>query len=482
MHSLQLVSSNLNTKISTASQRFLDHARVSAMEEILNGGLLDQGITKIALCLEKITEASLCQVILHTGQHQRFRAIGATSGLYTDFIKSCIKDYYAQNHLEDDELTLKKSLLIDGDLSQSAAWFGLLESAEKHDIHASCTLPVVNSVGMTIALISVFFNKKTVPSSEKLAVLQQGARTVAALLTHAKSKTLELRKHVNLHEQLETRQIALDESNTLVKKALAQRTEVQSQLIELESMAALGTMMSSLTHEVNTPLGVALTASTYLSDMQKVVQHKLSNDNLKKSELTDYFHDAAEASEIIARNLSRADILIKTFKQLSLDQHSQDIRSFNICDYVSEVLLSLKPRLKSRPHKFCLDIPTDLKITSNAGAISQLLINLILNSVQHAFPLGMTGHINIKVRLFTTDSQEPKIQLDYTDNGIGMSEATIENIYKPFFTLARDSGGTGLGMHICNNIVMKVLRGNIDCKSSLGKGVHFCIQFPLQNE
>jgi signal transduction histidine kinase len=478
MHSLQLVSNNVNSKINATSQRFLDQARMAAMEEILNGGMLEQGVTKIALCIEKILESCLCQVVLYSSQNQTFRAIGATSGQYTVFMNQCIQHYYAQNHIEEDGETLKKSLLIHGDLTQSEAWLGLWELAIKYDIESNWTLPIVNSVGTPIALISVFFDKKIVPSNEKLAVLQQSARTLAALLSHAKSKALELRKQVNLHEQLEAKQIALQESNLLVKKALAQRTDVQSQLIELESMAALGTMMSSLTHEVNTPIGVAMTASTYLTDMQKTVFQKLYNENLKKSELINYFNDASEASIIIERNLSRADLLIKTFKQLSFDQHSQDIRKFNLCDYVFEVLLSLKPRLKSTPHKFCIDIPTDLSINSNAGALSQLLINLIMNSAQHAFPIGVSGRINIRVRRINTDMSNPSIQLDYSDNGIGMSESTIENIYKPFFTLARDSGGTGLGMHICNNIVMKVLKGNIDCHSALGKGVHFCIQFP----
>jgi signal transduction histidine kinase len=479
MHSLQLVSNNANSKINPTSQRFLDQARVSAMEEILNGGMLEQGITKITLCLERILECSLCQVVLYSSHQQSFRLLGATSTQFNGFMQQCIRHYYAQNHIEEDGETLKKSLLIHGDLTQSEAWIGLIDSANQCDVQSNWTLPVVNSVGSAIALISIFSAKKIVPSNEKLAVLQQGARTIAALLSHAKTKAMDLRKHVNLHEQLEARQVSLRESNTLVKKALEQRTHVQSQLIELESMAELGTMMSSLTHEVNTPIGVALTASTYITDTQKIILNKLNSENLKKSELINYFNDASEASIIIARNLSRADLLIKSFKQLSVDQHSQDIRTFNVCDYVFELMLSLKPRLKSKPHKFCIDIPTELTITSNAGAISQIIINLVMNSAQHAFPIGVHGRINIKASLLHTETNNPKIQLDYRDNGIGMSETTIENIYKPFFTLARDKGGTGLGMHICNNIVMKVLKGNIDCHSALGKGVHFCIQFPL---
>jgi signal transduction histidine kinase len=479
MHSLQLVSNNLDTKIHPLNQRLLDRARINAMEELLNGGLLEKGVTKIAYCLENMLEASLCQVILYASHNQSFRPMGTTSSHFNSLLRDCISHYFPQNHIDDDGESIKKTMMISANINQSEAWSSLKHSAAEHGIQANWTLPVVSSAGVVTGLISVFFNSTKMPTNENLAILQQGARTLAALISHAKSKTMELRKHLSLHQQLESRQNALNDSNNLIKKALTQRTDVQNQLLELENMAALGTMMSSLTHEMNTPIGVAITAASFLHDVQQVVLNKLQEEQLKKSELVSYFTDAAEASIIIERNLSRADELIKTFKQLSIDQHSQDQRSFNVCEYVYEVLLSLKPRLKATPHKFCIDIPADLTISSNAGAISQLLINLIMNSAQHAFPKGTIGHITIKARTSKQDNNQQNVQIDYYDNGVGMSEYTIENIYKPFFTLARESGGSGLGMHICNNIIMKVLRGNIDCDSAPGKGVHFSLNFPV---
>jgi signal transduction histidine kinase len=237
--------------------------------------------------------------------------------------------------------------------------------------------------------------------------------------------------------------------------------------------------MSSLTHEISTPIGVSVTAASFLDDMQKSCLEKVQGEQLKRSELLTYLKESAEASQIIERNMLRADGLIKTFKRLSVDQHSQDIRTFTLCVYVNEILLSLKPRLKHTPHKFCLDIPTDLVINSNPGALSQLLINLIMNSVHHAFALDVEGQITIKARIEYDSQRNQKLHLIYKDNGKGMNAQTIENMYKPFFTLARETGGCGLGMHICNNIVMKVLRGTIDCRSELGKGVEFTIALPV---
>lgn len=139
-------------------------------------------------------------------------------------------------------------------------------------------------------------------------------------------------------------------------------------------------------------------------------------------------------------------------------------------------MLSLKPRLKRAKHRFCIDVDPDLEIVSNPGAFSQLLINLIMNSAQHAFRKGQIGHIHISAKL--ADSGKT-LKLTYQDNGKGMSHNTIENLYKPFFTLARNKGGSGLGMHICYNLVVKILRGNIDCQSTINKGVTFNISFPV---
>jgi signal transduction histidine kinase len=213
--------------------------------------------------------------------------------------------------------------------------------------------------------------------------------------------------------------------------------------------------------------------------MQDSCFNKLQSDQLKRSELIIYLKESAEASKIIERNMLRANELITTFKRLSVDQHSQDIRTFALCDYVYEVLLSLKPRLKHTPHKFCIDIPANLTINSNPGALSQLLINLIMNSAHHAFALGKEGRITIEADVEYDSERNKKLIFIYRDNGIGMTAQTIENMYKPFFTLARETEGCGLGMHICNNIVMKVLRGTIDCHSDMGKGVEFTIAFPV---
>lgn len=480
MQPLQLISNQDNGRnTALASQRLLDDARAHSMESILNGHSLDISLNIITKCLEVLLGSCHCQVLLFDSNKANFRTLNKNNGQHSNFINNVIK-----NLLNNPKSNFSKDLkhgiqTIVPDIYSSKAWQTMFIEAKELGIVANWVIPIITGEGNTTGVFCALFNTSRSADAGELLLLQRAALTVAALLFHSRNKAKELQLKVAMHQEHVTQKETVGEINSLLKKAIEQRAEVQSQLLELESMAALGTMMSSLTHEINTPIGVSLTAASFLGDMHDSCFEKLQNEQLKRSEFINYLQESAEASQIIERNMLRADQLIKTFKRLSVDQHSQDIRTFKLCDYVYEVLLSLKPRLKHTPYKFCVDIPTNLVIESNPGALSQLLINLIMNSAHHAFAPGIEGRITIKANIEYDTTNNKKLLLMYRDNGIGMSSQTIENMYKPFFTLARETEGCGLGMHICNNIVMKVLRGTIDCQSELGKGTEFSIAFPV---
>jgi signal transduction histidine kinase len=480
MQPLQLISnedSGRNTAL--ASQRILDDARACAMESILNGNPLDIGLNTLTKCLESILGSCHCQVLLFDNKKAVFRSLNKSNDQHPSFINNVIK-YRLNNPRSDFSNDLKKGVnAIVSDIYSSKAWQAMHIEAKELGIVANWVVPIVSVDGTITGVFYALFNTARNADAGELLLLKRAAQSASALLFHSKSKTKELQHKVALHQEYVVQKESAEDINDLLKRAIEQRAEVQGQLLELESMAALGTMMSSLTHEINTPIGVSLTAASFLSDMHDSYLEKVQNEQLKRSEFIHFLKESAEASQIIERNMLRANELIKTFKRLSVDQHSQDIRTFNLCDYVYEVLLSLKPRLKHTPHKFCVDIASDLTIKSNPGALSQLLINLIMNSAHHAFALDTEGRIVIKVNIEYDSANQKRLVLIYRDNGIGMSAKTIENMYKPFFSLARETEGCGLGMHICNNIVMKVLRGTIDCRSELGKGAEFTIAFPV---
>ncbi|MFT6283875.1 MAG: signal transduction histidine kinase [Arenicella sp.] len=480
MQPLQLISNEDNKRTTAlASQRILDDARASSMESILNGMPLENGLNTITECLETILGSCHCQVLIFDSKKAVFRTLNKNTDHHPSFIKKVIKHLLNNPQSDLSKNTKQGNNAIVPDIYSSKAWQVMHIEAKELGIVANWFVPIVSEDGSISGVFSALFNTARNADADELLLLQRAARTVCALIHHSKNKAKELQKKVALHQECMLQKETTKEINSVLKKAIEQRTEVQCQLLEIENMATLGTMMSSLTHEISTPIGVSLTAASYLSEIQNNCFEKLQDEQLKRSELISYLKESAEASQIIERNILRANELIKTFKRLSVDQHSQDIRTFSLCNYVYEVLLSLKPRLKHTLHKFCVDIPTDLSISSNPGALSQLLINLIMNSAHHAFSLGAEGRITIKANIEYDSARNKKLVFIYQDNGIGMAAQTIENIYKPFFTLARETESCGLGMHICSNIVMKVLRGTIDCRSELGKGVEFTIAFPV---
>lgn len=480
MQPSQLISTEDNKRnIALASQHILDDARARAMESILNGKTLESGLNRITDSLETILDSCHCQVLIFDSKKTVFRTLNKGMTQHALFIKKVIKHL-----LNDPQSDFKKNIIqgnsaIAPNIYSSKAWQVMHIEAKELGIVANWFIPIVSEDGSISGVFSALFNTARNADAGELSLLQRAGQSICSLLGHSKNKANELQKKVALHQEVMLHKQTIEEINSLLKKAVEQRTEVQSQLLGMEHMATLGTMMSSLTHEISTPIGVSVTAASFLSERQHSCFEKLQEEQLKRSELINYLKESAEASQIIERNILRANELIETFKRLSVDQHSQDIRTFALCDYVYEVLLSLKPKLKHTPHKFCIDIPADLTIYSNPGALSQLLINLIMNSAHHAFSSGTEGRITVKANIEYDPERNKKLVFIYQDNGVGMSAQTIENIYKPFFTLARETESSGLGMHICNNIVMKVLRGTIDCRSKLGNGVKFTIAFPV---
>jgi signal transduction histidine kinase len=480
MQPLQLISNDDNERnIALASQRLLDDARACAMESMLNGKPLEDSLNTLIECLETILGCCHCQVLLFDNKKAIFRTFNKNNRPHSSFINNTI-EYLLNNPKSDFSNDLKQGIpTIEPNIYSSKAWQAMHIEAKELGIVANWAVPIIAIDGSITGVFIALFNTARNADAGELLLLQRAAQSFCALMFHSKKKAKELQQKVALHQEYITQKENAEEVNSLLKKAIEQRSEVQSQLLELESMAALGTMMTSLTHEINTPIGVSLTAASFLGEMQDNCLEKLQDEQLKRSELITYLKESVEASQIIERNLLSANGLIKTFKRLSVDQHSQDIRTFNLCDYIYEVLLSLKPRLKHTPHKFCIDIPTDLTISSNPGALSQLLINLIMNSANHAFAATIEGRITIKAKIEHDSIGNKNLIFIYQDNGIGMNAQTIDNMYKPFFTLARETEGCGLGMHICANIVMKVLRGTIDCRSELSKGTKFTIAFPV---
>ncbi|MBC3766130.1 ATP-binding protein [Neptunicella marina] len=279
----------------------------------------------------------------------------------------------------------------------------------------------------------------------------------------------------NLEEKVNQRTIALKQANHELMQTLEKLHEFQRQLVQNEKMASLGDMVAGIAHEVNTPIGLGVTASTMMIDRINKIQHEFDNKTLKASSLEKFLNESRENLNIVYRNLNRSADLISSFKQVAVDQTHELNRTFNVGELIDEILFSLRPRLKQTEHEVLVHCDSELMVECKAGPIHQILINLILNSLIHGFEYIDIGTIEIKVEMVA----QQQLQITYTDNGKGLSDDLKKRIFDPFVTTKRGKGGSGLGMHLVFNLVTQGLGGNISVDSKEGQGVKFIIQFPV---
>ncbi|MDM8521357.1 ATP-binding protein [Anaerolineales bacterium HSG6] len=269
-------------------------------------------------------------------------------------------------------------------------------------------------------------------------------------------------------------QLITEQRNQLVE-TLKDLQETQQQLIESEKMAALGGLVAGVAHEINTPVGTSITASSNLLGKTKKFVEIFKTNNMRRQDLQQYLQITYDTSQLILSNLYRTDELVKSFKRVSVDQISEHRSNFQLKSSLKDILVSLKPKLQEGPTKIDVKLECDeiIELTSFPGALAQIITNLIVNSQTHGFQNQAQGQIKIVAK---TDNDQ--LILTYQDNGKGISEDTLPKIFDPFFTSDKQIG-TGLGLHIVYNIVTQKLGGSIHCESELGKGVLFVVVLPL---
>jgi len=270
-----------------------------------------------------------------------------------------------------------------------------------------------------------------------------------------------------LEERVKERTIELQES-------IDQLESAQSQLIESEKMSALGNLVAGVAHEVNTPLGISITAASIFKNEIQTIQEQLKENALTKSALHNFIETIAEADEILIKNLDRAALLIKNFKKISVDQSSEDMRDFELNTYMQEILTTFKSELRLRPVTLEIKFKDKaIPMHSYPGAIAQIVINMLQNTLVHAFDDEQEGKIFIQ-----TQKHNDKVRIIFSDDGKGVDQSVAEKIFEPFITTKRNQGGTGLGLNITYNLVTQQLGGTIRIDSEHKKGTSFIIEIP----
>lgn len=320
------------------------------------------------------------------------------------------------------------------------------------------------------------FHDRLLHRDDELGELFRSFETMQINLAERDRQLLDYQK--TLERRVEERTNALKDTNKNLEESVHQLKLAQKELVESEKLASLGSLVTGVAHEVNTPLGVSITAITHLNAEIEKVDDDLASGALKKSSLDAFMAEAKESSKILLDNLMRAAQLVKSFKQVAVDQSSEDIRKISLASYLEEVLRSLQPKLKKTRVELDYEYEQDFVIETYPGALAQIATNLVMNALMHAFNDGDTaGLIHIEVNHVGN-----VIQILFQDDGAGMTEETRHKVFDPFFTTRRGDGGSGLGLNIVYNLVVKKLGGKIECHSELGKGTSFVIEIPYMEK
>ncbi|MBF0275124.1 MAG: sensor histidine kinase [Nitrospinae bacterium] len=258
-------------------------------------------------------------------------------------------------------------------------------------------------------------------------------------------------------------------------KLLKEIQDKQESLVQSEKMASLGRLVSGVAHEMNTPIGIGVTAASLLHARTDEIQNQLKKGNFKKSLLEQYLMSCESASSLLLNNLTKMSNLITSFKHVSADIQGYEKRELEIREYIEEIIASLVPEAKKESLSINIHSDKEIIIDSYPGALVQIITNLVSNAILHAFDGRDHGNISIHLK-----KEGKSLLIIFADDGKGIPKKNLKDIFEPFYTTKRNKGGTGLGLHIVFNLVFQQLKGTITCESEINKGTSFKIMIPLR--
>ncbi|QDZ26845.1 histidine kinase [Noviherbaspirillum sp. UKPF54] len=299
------------------------------------------------------------------------------------------------------------------------------------------------------------------------AALRENEKINRALQRATEQMEREIEERKRAHAELERER---EEQKVLID----QLEQAMNQLVQAEKLAALGSLVAGVAHELNTPLGNSLTVASALNEVIRNFMERFHAGSLSKQALLDFIAQCREAAQLVERNSQRAAALIGNFKQVAVDQTSMRRRKFDLRQALDEVLSTLQPNFRHTRHRLEVDVEPGIEIDGYPGPVEQIIANLLTNSLLHGFEGIDEGIIRISAEQRARDH----VALCFSDNGVGMSETTARRAFDPFFTTKLGKGGSGLGLYIVYNLATVVLGGTISLASSPGQGARFELLLP----
>ncbi|MCC8233648.1 sensor histidine kinase [Pinisolibacter aquiterrae] len=267
---------------------------------------------------------------------------------------------------------------------------------------------------------------------------------------------------------------AVGEARDRAEAALVRLARAQDELVEAEKLAAIGGLVAGVAHEVNNPVGIGLTVASTLDARARAFAAEVAAGGLRRSRLDDFVAGVADASKQLVANLTRAADLVLAFKQVAVDRTHPDRRGFDLAEATEQIVASLRPGLRATPHRLDVAVPEGLAMEGYPGAWGQILTNLFVNALTHAFTEGRSGGMTIEARALGED----RVVVTFADDGVGMDAETARRAFEPFFTTRRGRGGSGLGLHIVRTLVVNRMGGRIRIVTAPGEGCRFEMTMP----
>ncbi len=254
--------------------------------------------------------------------------------------------------------------------------------------------------------------------------------------------------------------------------------ETQSQLVQSAKLASLGSLVAGVAHEVNTPLGVALTAATAMAEQVTALQSTAQAGQLRRSDLDRFFERGSQLGNVLQVNLMRAASMIKSFKQIAVRQGSDEHEAFDLAEAIAASVASLEPEWRRAGHDVAVSVVDDVRVGAAPGFVFQLVNNLVMNALRHAFIEGQRGTIRFEVARVGTQTAV----IRYRDDGVGMTSEVLKRMWEPFFTTKRGAGGSGLGLHIVWNLIVNDLGGTVHAVSAPQQGLQITFEITCLSE
>ncbi len=375
--------------------------------------------------------------------------------LVTQFVKTLIVSFF---------ILILVNNLVTKHLHKMASW------ANGLDIRTPLTLDRKKDSKDEIAKVSNAINTLRVNQLDATSTIEK----IQAELIIANSEL------VNSNQQLEVANKKLALTNHDLENRVSKRTEnlvqamdqlkdTQSKLVESEKMLALGQLVAGVAHELNTPLGVCITAQSLLNEIIEDITSQVEGGSMTRTSFDNCLKSIAETVVLMDSNLSKSKSLVSSFKQLAVNTQGQSTSRFSLVNLVKEIEQDLSGALNEQSVNLVLLYAQDIEINSYSDSLKTVIEQLVRNSLEHGFP-HESGNIYISVI-----EGEEKLYIDYRDEGVGIAEEIKDVIFEPFVTTGRIKGQAGIGLHLVYNIITQILDGKISLLDS-HMGTHFSIE------